>query len=205
MEKQRLTTLKNANEGKKITDRQETFQSLFHEDMKEFVASGVLSRQMSDSTSTHSIEDVEIVDEDGQRSLEGFLQDVPEQDIAEETQDQSRETLKDDESKEINSEDFSEQDIAEETPEDQSVENESDNVPITKEGKTKVQSSETTSEGIANRENEDLEEISDDQSSEASSESFASAEESRPDEVDTTRPTDDAQINSKFGTNTGVP
>ena len=202
MEKQRLTTLKNANESKKITDRQETFQSLFHEDMKEFVASGVLSRQMSDSTSTHSIEDVEIVDEDGQRSLEGFLQDVPEQDIAEETQDQSRETLKD-ESKEINSEDFSEQDIAEETPEDQSVENESDNVPITKEGKT--QSSETTSEGIANRKNEDLEEISDDQSSEASSESFASAEESRPDEVDTTRPTDDAQINSKFGSNTGAP
>ena len=64
-------------ELKKQSERQETFQELFDEDCNAYISTGKLERQSSLTSSTKSIEDVELEDEEGKKSLDEFLEDVP--------------------------------------------------------------------------------------------------------------------------------
>ena len=61
---------------KQAADRQQTLQEMFDEDVKEFASKGALQRTNSVASSTKSIEDVEIDDTEGQKSLTDFLEDV---------------------------------------------------------------------------------------------------------------------------------
>ena len=75
-EKVRLEETKKGAVLKQAADRQQTLQEMFDEEVQEFVSKGVLHRSGSMTSSTKSIEDVEIDDTDGQQSLTDFLGDV---------------------------------------------------------------------------------------------------------------------------------
>ena len=75
-EKVRLEETKKGAVLKQAADRQQTLQEMFDEEVKEFVSKGVLQQSGSLTSSTKSIEDVEIDDVDGQQSLTDFLDDV---------------------------------------------------------------------------------------------------------------------------------
>ena len=75
-EKTRLEEVKKEAALKQAADRQQTLQEMFDEDVKEFASKGALQRTNSVASSTKSIEDVEIDDTEGQKSLTDFLEDV---------------------------------------------------------------------------------------------------------------------------------
>lgn len=75
-EKVRLEETKKGAVLKQAADRQQTLQEMFDEEVKEFVSKGVLHRSSSMTSSTKSLEDVEIDDTDGQQNLTDFLGDV---------------------------------------------------------------------------------------------------------------------------------
>ena len=75
-EKVRLEETKKGAVLKQAADRQQTLQEMFDEEVKEFVSKGVLHRSGSTTSSTKSLEDVEIDDTDGQQNLTDFLGDV---------------------------------------------------------------------------------------------------------------------------------
>ena len=72
-----LSRVKMQLELKKQSERQETFQEMFNEDCNTYISTGKLERESSLTSSTKSIEDVELEDEEGKRSLDEFLEDVP--------------------------------------------------------------------------------------------------------------------------------
>jgi hypothetical protein len=88
-----ITELKVTMEQRNRAERQETFQEMFAEDCNEFMSTGKLDRQSSLTSSTKSLEEVEFDDEEGKRSLDEFLEDVPLSPVPGERGDESADEL----------------------------------------------------------------------------------------------------------------